>query len=604
MSPIVLVGVVLYLFISATYNATEIRFYDNEVERIELAYTEVLETYRIAFEVLHDEVLNEPEILEIFRRGNMPDEAAQNAARDHLYALLRPTYERLVTRNLRQLHFHLPDGTSFLRFHRPERYGDDLTGIRYTVTKANTEQVFVQGFEEGRIYNGFRYVYPLSYQGQHLGTVETSVSFNAIHSQMVNHLDGEVIFMLQRDVVGAKVFEDEQQNYIPANLSPDYVYDRNVIADYPTEGETPYTWDNLQAINTQLPANTAERLTNGESFAQYVRYNGQPYVMSFLPINNVQDQHVGYLVGYTPGGFVANNRNAKVFTLVISGLAVLFLGVFVVSQERGRLALASKNETLRQMNDALAQAHEKARAAEQVKARFLANMSHELRTPLNSIINFTELVALGTVGDINPQQYEHLNSAVESAEHLLDMINGIMDASKIEAGEMDLFMEEVDINVQLRSAIYMADALLADSDVQLFTEIQENLPLICADRRRVKQVFINLLANAVKFTTEGSITVTAQRQPDHVLVSVEDTGIGILPSERDRVFESFQQTTTGKSFKGTGLGMPIAKYFVEAHGGNIWFDSVPNIGTTFYVRLPIQSEPVSRPPQQSQLVGV
>ena len=237
-------------------------------------------------------------------------------------------------------------------------------------------------------------------------------------------------------------------------------------------------------------------------------------------------------------------------------------------------------------------AAEAAERANQVKSQFLAAMSHELRTPLNAVINLSQFVANGVMGDVNAEQADALNLVVSSGQHLLGLINDVLDISKIEAGAFKLFIEpEIDLNNALKTVVATAETLTKDKPVTIIKEIDQNLPSIIGDRQRITQIMLNLVSNAVKFTEQGSITIHAHVQGDNILLGVEDTGPGIPAEDHEIVFESFRQTETGlKVGSGTGLGLPISKRLAEAHGGELWLESEPGNGVHFQVLLPIRSE--------------
>jgi signal transduction histidine kinase len=237
------------------------------------------------------------------------------------------------------------------------------------------------------------------------------------------------------------------------------------------------------------------------------------------------------------------------------------------------------------------EARQEAETANLVKSKFLASMSHELRTPLNAIINFTKFVVKETMGSLNDRQKSTLREVIDSAEHLLNLINDVLDMSKIESGSLNLFVEEnVDLNRILRKAADTAQSLIGDKPIKITLDIPEELPPLLIDRQRVLQVMLNIVSNASKFTRKGQITIQGRRNEDTVLVSISDTGPGIAPEDQTAVFEPFKQTKTGlRQGGGTGLGMPISKSLVEAHGGHILIESTLGEGTTFHVELPIAS---------------
>ncbi len=239
----------------------------------------------------------------------------------------------------------------------------------------------------------------------------------------------------------------------------------------------------------------------------------------------------------------------------------------------------------------LRQAREQAEGANQAKSAFLASVSHELRTPLNSIINFTEFVKHGMMGPVNEQQVETLDEVITASDHLLSLINDVLDMSKIESGSLTLYIEDnIDIADLLQTAVATAQSLTADKPIAITTDIADDLPFIRADGQRILQILLNIVSNACKFTRQGEISIAAQRQGDTILISIADSGPGIRPEDEALVFESFKQTETGlREGQGTGLGMPISRVLAEAHHGRLWFESRTGEGATFFVRLPVRS---------------
>ncbi len=238
-------------------------------------------------------------------------------------------------------------------------------------------------------------------------------------------------------------------------------------------------------------------------------------------------------------------------------------------------------------------ARKAAEDANKVKSQFLANMSHELRTPLNAILNFTGFVLDEVFGEINEEQKDALRKTIDSGQHLLSLINDILDLTKIEVGMMDLFIQDVDLNAALQGVLSTAKGLLKDKPVELISAVTDNLPQISGDRRRIRQILLNVVSNACKFTEKGRITIVARYENEEVHIFVSDTGPGIAPADQPLVFEEFRQVKNNLAeTPGTGLGMPISKYFVEAHGGRIWFESQESVGTTFHIVLPIHSDAI------------
>jgi GAF domain-containing protein len=227
------------------------------------------------------------------------------------------------------------------------------------------------------------------------------------------------------------------------------------------------------------------------------------------------------------------------------------------------------------------------------KSEFLATMSHELRTPLNAIIGFSEVLLQQMFGALNEKQTEYLNDVLSSGRHLLSLINDILDLSKIEAGRMELDIDRFSLVETVQNAITMVRERAGNHGIALKVDVAPDLDLIEADPRKVKQVLFNLLSNAVKFTPDGGrVEIAARRGNGDVIVTVTDTGIGIAPEDQERIFEEFQQARrqSERSREGTGLGLALAKRFIELHGGRIWVMSELGKGSTFSFTLPIAAQ--------------
>jgi GAF domain-containing protein len=228
-------------------------------------------------------------------------------------------------------------------------------------------------------------------------------------------------------------------------------------------------------------------------------------------------------------------------------------------------------------------------AANRHKSEFLANMSHELRTPLNAIIGFSEVLQERLFGELNEKQAEYTSDILTSGQHLLSLINEILDLSKVEAGRMELELAPFDLPLAIDNARTFVRERAVKHGITLDVEVDERLGEYVGDERKIKQILLNLLSNAVKFTPEGGrITITANKTDNGAEISVSDTGIGIPPGEQPTIFEEFRQVGGDYAHKkeGTGLGLTLAKKFVELHGGKIWLESEVGKGSTFSFTLP------------------
>jgi signal transduction histidine kinase len=276
----------------------------------------------------------------------------------------------------------------------------------------------------------------------------------------------------------------------------------------------------------------------------------------------------------------------------------------ITEQKQAEMSLKVLNQTLKlevgARTEELQSALERAEAADRLKSAFLATMSHELRTPLNSIIGFTGIVLQGLAGPLNEEQTKQLGMVRGSARHLLELINDVLDISKIEAGQLAINAEPFNLSASLERVTGLVQPLAAQKGLALIADFPAGLGEMTGDRRRVEQILINLLNNAIKFTEQGCVTFTVRlttdgasasesASPAGVSFSVADTGIGIRPQDLAVLFQPFRQLDTGltRQHEGTGLGLAICHRLAELMGGRITVQSQWQRGSEFTLQLPL-----------------
>ena len=326
-------------------------------------------------------------------------------------------------------------------------------------------------------------------------------------------------------------------------------------------------------------------------------------------VNNAKAQ-----ADFLPNPLLPETRSEMAVPMIVGDTV---LGVFDVQSEKldnfskedaniyttlaSQVAIALQNARLYQEQAATVT---QLRELDKLKSSFLANMSHELRTPLNSILGFTDVMLEGLDGPLTPNMDNDLKLINKNGQHLLHLINDVLDMAKIESGKMNLIIEKFNLNEIFEEVISITSPQASEKKLTLKVEAKsDNDVEVNADRTRLRQVMINLVNNALKFTETGKVTIRAIREENNILISVKDTGIGIPPAQLEDVFNEFTQvdSSTTRKAGGTGLGLPISRKLIEMHGGKLWAESngVEGEGSTFFVFMPIEnksavSEPVTR----------
>jgi len=313
-----------------------------ELENIESEFKATINPYYSLSETIFQYVVNKLEVAELISRVYEEDKKGQDILRNYLKFSLEKKYEDLKKLGIKQLHFHLKDNTSFLRMHRPEKYGDNLTGIRETVAMANRLGQKVTGFEEGRIFNGFRFVFPLNYAGKHVGTVEVSVSLSNVISSMNRSFKKHYYYVLKKSIVQKKVFKSEKSNYADSYISDFYVHENNqfykplnIFEDSHYENEY-ISKRQFLSINQDIKGSVDKFLKRGNPFVEILKNDNEYYFVEFLPINNLKGEYPVWIISYQKSIGAKHIQDYFKDRLVSWNLVMFVLILFVLYYENNR----------------------------------------------------------------------------------------------------------------------------------------------------------------------------------------------------------------------------------------------------------------------------
>lgn len=294
-------------------------------------YHYVLSSQTRLARTIFDEVLNKPDILQLVKEASQSDGPGRKSNRELLYAKLAPVYERLKRDRVRQVHFHLPDGTSFLRLHHPREFGDNLFEVRPSVRLANTKKIYVDGFEEGRDFHAFRHVFPLFLDGEHVGSVELGVPFYLLRTELAELTPSDDLFIVKKKIVETKVFKENQDNYIPSGINENWLMEKeDLLQGRAAHDHSRLDYAAIKEINSRVQHKISEQLAKEKSFAVVASLGESIYVVTALSVIDTENNVAGYIVSYQRDSELSELQTSYyisygMITLLIMSIMALYL---------------------------------------------------------------------------------------------------------------------------------------------------------------------------------------------------------------------------------------------------------------------------------------
>ena len=553
------------------------RYMDKTAEQIQIDYNAIYKEHYNVSHAIYDAQINTDTIIDLFKDAYKSKGEKKDRIRNKLHDLLKDKYELLKRYNLKQMHFHLPNNESFLRMHRPPKYGDNLTGIRETVEYVNKNKVFIDGFEEGRIFNGYRFVYPLFDQEKnHIGSVEISFSTAALTQRLDQSFKVQSNFMVRKNVVDKKVFDSEKWNYI---LSPfkNFYYEKNIYPEVKNQKEftDKTTIDQIE-----------DNILKEKVFGIYdERYKD---IVTFLPIKNpINGNMAGVLVVRQTTSYIPEQLNLYKLLLFISiiltSISLYLIYKNIVSKKELEEAIQKELEKNRNIEQQLFTQAKQAQMGEMI-----GNIAHQWRQPLNMISVSASNVKLkleyGQLDNTNLEK--SMDDIIHSTKFLSKTIdtfrNFIKDEKKV---------DKIVVQDRIDEALEIVKVTLDNRFIKLIKDIDYTQPIYTKIVvGELSQVIINILNNAKDAMDEKNIEdkwikISLKRSKGNAVIRIEDNAGGIPKEILPKVFDPY--FTTKHQSQGTGLGLYMSYDIVVNHlEGKLYAKNSRN-GAVFFIEFPI-----------------
>ena len=571
---------------------------DDKIEKhLHSKTVQYMQNYKVLYEenrnlskLIFETKINRPNILNIFKKATSSIQEVKDEAREELYEKLQETYTILQEYNIKQLHFHLPNNESYLRFHRPKIFGDNLTSIRETINYVNKYKKPIDGFEEGRIYNGYRFVFPLFLEEVHLGSVEISFSTLAMSMEFMHDYAVISNFLILKSVIDAKVFESEKNNYIPSQIK-DFYLEKAMLNKIQKNA----TILSKLPISDTTKAMITKHATDKESFSLYDSIRQK--LITFIKVQNpVTKQVVGLFVVHSSNHYILNKNRNFYFILILINLFIGVVLFFFYKDSKYRQHIQESNLTLEnRVKEEVDKNREKdrhmltqSRLAQM--GELISMIAHQWRQPLGVIAaissNMQVKLEFQTFDYSNKEGIEKYNNFIYKELHNID--RQLQNLSTT-LDEFKNFYKPTSNAI----SISFKDVMLSTLKIIKSSMIKENVSIIENYSREqelllysneIMQVFLNILKNSKDNFEERNIInpeIRIDIKENKILIS--DNGGGINNDIIDQIFNPYFSTKTEKN--GTGLGLYMSKMIIqEHHNGTITVHNT-DCGVCFTIKI-------------------
>jgi len=596
----------LFIYSTDVYRDNKIkRHLDSREFYLSKIYESSVNTSKNIANVIYNSIVNDKGIISTFAKANEADEKDKEEIRKKLTLLLDKSYEQQKQMGLKQLHFHLPDNTSFLRMHRKNTYGDNLTDIRFSVKRTNKILERVEGFEEGRIFNGYRFVFPLFYDMQHVGSMEIGISSLSLVNTMNKIYGGINDFIIKRSTVKSKVFRREMYNYSATTISEKYLRENISYEGLAAKNNVFNNIEEIFTVNRINYEDISKKIGSEKSFSIYKVIDKKPIVMTFHPVKNVENKHVGYIVNYSIDTKIHDIQNIY-STLSVAGIITIILIFGFIYQI---LANLEKSKLINNVLDDKVKEHQQQlQFKEQIlfqqsKLATLGEMfsalAHQWKQPLNILAMYVQSM----VDDVDEDELsederrekeELVERCMAQIRYMSETINDFMDFIK-PAGNV---VDKTELVKSVDEVIRLLSPSLENKNIKVSKSLENDTHgriYAFGNPNEIRHILVNIINNAKDAINEikendrkfkGEIEINIASKDKKSIVQISDNGGGIKSSVINNIFQPYTTTKKGKS--GSGLGLYMSKNIVEKYNGSMTVSNGTN-GAIFKITF---QEPV------------